>query len=115
MKSKRRHEGYLRLDNRAGPGITEDLAYSAGLPPFAGRGLFEAPTYTCSHCQTVVVLNPLRNRERAYCSGCDHYICDGCGAVRAKTGLCKTFNQLIEEVQEQAVTAQQSGSIILTS
>ena len=74
----------------------------AGLPVGAGQGLFEAPTYTCSHCQAVVVLNPKRNRERAYCAGCDHYICDRCG-VRKAAGLpCKTFKQVIDETLEAA-------------
>lgn len=38
----------------------------------------ERDTSTCTHCQCVVVLNPLRSRERGYCSKCDHYICDEC-------------------------------------
>lgn len=92
------------LDNRAGPGISDELAVAAGMPVGAGRGLFEAPTYTCSHCQAVVVLNPLRNRERAYCSKCSHHICDRCGVARvANGGICKPVKQLIDEVQEAAV------------
>lgn len=103
MSSKRSHEGYLLIDNRAGAGFTDEVGQVANLPPGAGRGLFEAPTYTCSHCQTVVILNPMRNRERAYCPKCDHYICDVCGTARAANGgQCKTFKQVIEEVQEAA-------------
>lgn len=104
MTSKRSHEGYLLLDNRNGMGVPDAMLQEHGLPPGAGRGLFEAPTYTCSHCQTVVILNPMRNRERAYCSSCDHYLCDGCGAARAVQGggRCKTFKQLIDEVQAAA-------------
>jgi len=103
MTSKRSHEGYLLMDHRGGPGLSDSIAVPAGLPAGAGRGVFEAPTITCSHCQVVVVLNPLRNRERAYCSSCDHYICDRCGAIRgANGGRCKTFRQLVEEVQETA-------------
>lgn len=103
------------LDHRAGAGLPEDLAVLAGLPYFSGRGMFEAPTFTCSHCNTVVVLNPMRNRDRAYCGKCDHYVCDGCGAIRAQDGgKCKTFNQIIEEVQENAARAEQSSSIIFS-
>lgn len=98
MASKRRHEGYLQIDNRAGPGFDDEFARKSGLPAGAGRGNFEAPTYTCSHCQYVVVMNPLRTRERAYCRGCDHYICDACGIERAKTLTCRTFKQVIDEV-----------------
>jgi hypothetical protein len=103
MTSKRSQEGYLLIDNRGGPGFSDQIGQAANLPPGAGRGQFEAPTYTCSHCQTVVVLNPMRNRERAYCPKCDHYICDTCGTIRALNGgQCKTFRQVIEEVQEAA-------------
>lgn len=83
-KSLKRHEGYLMIDNRAG-----------------GGALMETSTYTCSHCQRVVVKNPLRVRERAYCPKCDHYLCDECGARRAADGgNCLTFNQIADEVQE---------------
>lgn len=113
MSSLRRHEGYLLIDSRNTPGLTEEIVkgIDADLPAHAGRGMFEAPTYTCSHCCAVVVLNPRRTRERAYCSGCDHYLCDACGAAKAMTG-CKTFRQIIEETQEQA--AKQAGGLILT-
>jgi len=112
MKSKRSHEGYLLIDNRNGPGLTDEQAQAAGLPVGAGRGMFESPTYTCSHCQVVVILNPLRTRERAYCAKCDHYICDRCGVAKAQTGECRTVKQLIDELQEQAVQAQQRGIIL---
>ena len=102
------------LDNRNNPGISEDQVRAAGLPVGAGRGMFEAPTITCSHCQVVVVLNPLRNRERPYCPKCDHYICDRCGKVReANGGECKTFNQVIEEMQEAVFRAEQRNGVIL--
>lgn len=100
------------VDNRNSPGLPDAVTIAAGRPLIAGRGLFEAPTYTCSHCQVVVVINPNRQRERAYCSKCDHYICDGCGALKVKTG-CVTMDQVFYETQESAVRAEQRG-IILT-
>ena len=107
MHSKRSHEGYLLIDHRESPGVPDALLRTIGaeLPQGAGVGMFEAPTITCSHCQTVLILNPLRTRERAYCQKCDHYICDGCGAALAASGVCKPFRQLIEETQEQAAQA----------
>ena len=102
-RSKRDHEGVLILDHRFTPGLSAEEEHAQGLPPGAGRGLTELPTYTCSHCQRVVIMNPQRTRERAYCRKCDHYICDQCGAVAAKTKECKTFEQTIEETQELAV------------
>jgi hypothetical protein len=85
------------MDHRATSAVPDELVIATGLPPGAGRGLFEAPTYTCKHCQSVVVMNPDRSRERAYCRGCDHLICDGCGAERSRTGLCRTFDQKVDE------------------
>lgn len=101
MKSKRSHEGYLMIDHRA----------CAGMPGQMPR-LFEAPTITCRHCQVVVILNPARTRERAYCTGCDHYLCDNCGAVRAITGECNNIEKQIEQLQEQAIRSLQSGIIV---
>jgi len=56
----------------------------------------EAHTITCSHCCRVFLFNPDRQREREWCWTCDHYICDGCAAVKAVVG-CKTFRQLMDE------------------
>ena len=107
MHSKRSQEGYILMDNRESPGVPDELLRTVGpeMPPGAGVGMFEAPTITCSHCQQVLILNPLRTRDRAYCQKCDHYICDGCAAAMALSGVCKTFKQIIDEVQEAAAKA----------
>ena len=91
--------GYLMLDNRNAP--------LAGLAP-----MFEADTYTCTHCQSIVVLNPSRTRERYKCRGCDHHICDGCAALRTAGGACRTFKQLADEVLA-AVERAASGSLLV--
>ena len=91
MTSKRSHEGYFLLDHRHSPGVPDSVVVAQGLPPGAGHGVFESATYTCSHCEVVVVKNPDRSRERAWCKKCDHYICDGCGAELHRTGLCYPF------------------------
>ena len=77
--------------------------------------MVEAATLTCSHCQTILIVNPLRTRERAYCSSCDHYLCDACGTARAASGggPCLTFKHRIEQAQERAVLNAQSNGIIL--
>jgi len=80
--------GYLMIDNRAG----------GELPPGISSPFFEAATYTCTHCQSVVVMNPERKRERYKCTGCSHLLCDNCGAKRAAGAPCKTWAQLIDEV-----------------
>jgi hypothetical protein len=109
--SKRSKEGYLMIDNRAGHMPTpEEMLRASGLPVGASKGLFETPTYTCSHCQYVVVMNPQRTREREYCRACDSYICDGCGEKK-KHGLpCKTFKQVVDEAMN---AAEHGRSIIL--
>lgn len=71
----------------------------------------EVPTYTCSHCQAVVVLNPARKRERTHCMGCNHLICDNCAAIKAQTSVCRTFAQIVDE--EMGRAGRQAGSIIL--
>ena len=70
MTSKRRFEGYLLTDHRAGPGIP-----SAGLPD--GK-LVEVATLWCCHCSACFLPNPERTRPREYCRKCDNYLCDFC-------------------------------------
>lgn len=84
MSSLNKKMGYLFVDHSASPGLPEDIARASGYDPkHCGEGkIFEADTLTCSHCGGCWVKNPLRTRERAYCQKCDHYICDGCDAVR---------------------------------
>ena len=90
LRSKRSLEGYLMIDHSA----------------INCRGaLFESATLTCSHCQRVVVLNPDRSRERGYCTKCDNYLCDQCALVRAQTGDCKTFGEIMDEVELTALKA----------
>lgn len=95
--------GYLEIDQRN---------VEASLPPGTARHV-EYDTYTCSHCQTVVILNPDRKRDRYKCRGCQHHICDNCAAARIAGAPCKTFWQQADEVLEQAVRQPASGSIIL--
>jgi hypothetical protein len=96
--------GYVEIDQRNVP--TE-------LPPGTQR-YFEADTYTCTHCSAVVVMNPMRVRERYKCSGCNHHICDPCAADRVAGVACKTMQQKFEEYCER-VTRQpdQQQSIIV--
>ncbi len=106
--NKRDWEGYLMIDHRESPGITPEQA-AAGPPGTipVGKGmLFQAPTVNCSHCTRLIVLNPARIRDRAYCPKCDYYICDACEAVRVQTGVCKPFKQVIAEFVDAAAKGQ---------
>ena len=100
MSSKRRFEGYFQVDHRASPGIPDEMM-PAGMPARSGQGNFETSTYTCSHCPRIVVLNPMRRRERGYCRKCDKYICDYCTAALHETGICLPYKNFLDELQEK--------------
>jgi len=115
MSSKRRHEGYLLIDHRDSPGVTRgSVTTPRSDTPIVGNSMFESATITCSHCQCVVVLNPDRTRERAYCKKCDHYICDRCGQEYARTFVCRPFRQVLDEAQEAAFLTEQRGGVLIT-
>lgn len=110
MKSQRSKEGYFMLDHRASPGLPENIAHAVqpDLPVTFGRGLFEAPSLTCNHCEAMVVLNPDRQRERARCPKCSSYLCDRCGAAYQQTQQCMPFKAMIDEMQEKTALDQQA-------
>lgn len=106
MKTKRRQEGYLLIDNRCGPGVTEEFVRQSGKAvPFAPEGkIYESAFYTCAHCCATVVINPQRTRERAWCQKCDRYICDACGFLMQTHG-CQNIDRTLDTLQEQAFRA----------
>ena len=88
MPSLRRHEGYLLIDNTNSPGVPDTLPRpNNGAPVITGKPgqKTEIPFYTCSHCQTPVVVNPGRTRDREHCRKCHRIICDNC-ALEQKLG-----------------------------
>src|ERR1700739_1888265 len=98
--NKQINEGYLLVDHRASPGLSTEQALSLGYPPNSvGEGqLYEAKTNHCSHCGTVVIINPLRTRERCYCVFCNKYICDNCGIeMKLPDYIHKTYLQQLED------------------
>lgn len=90
-RSLRSREGYLQVDHRQSPGVPDALveaARRAGHDPFnapTGQQL-ESATYTCGHCQALVVVGPTRTRPLNYCAQGDHYVCDGCEYRRVRLG-----------------------------
>lgn len=99
MFSKRELEGYLLIDHRESPGITQAEAAQAGRGTIpVGKGMrFESATTSCSNCRRLIVINPLRTRERFYCQKCDSYHCDECAGLTKITGVCKTMKQRLDE------------------
>jgi|ERR1700722_1281081 len=101
MPSKTQREGYLQIDHRNSPGLSEaDVRESDGRAVAVRSGQnFESATLTCGHCQNQIIRNPGRLRDRAYCRSCDHYICDTCEGVRVRAGgRCDSFAKLLDQV-----------------
>ena len=98
MFSKREAEGYLLVDHTDSPGISAEQAASVRSHLVVPGGTkLETATYNCTNCERMIVLNPLRTRERFYCQKCDGYHCDDCALITKVTGICKTMKQVVEE------------------
>ena len=94
-----KQQGYFFLDHRNSPGFSEAEARVVNRP--AGSKLFEADTLTCAHCKTVMVKNPERTRERAFCRKCMTYICDGCEWLSRQPGYFHTpFDRLVDDTKD---------------
>lgn len=103
MKSLQSLEGEFLMDNRVNPGVSDEIVVAQGLPPGAGRGVFETACYTCSHCETVVFKNDQRTRPRGFCKKCNHILCDECDAKYHASGhQCIPFKAFAEEVRNAA-------------
>lgn len=106
LGSKRRHEGYLMVDQRFAPPVPFNPALEGKCDqPITQSGtLLESATVTCCHCQRIVILNPNRSRERGFCVKCGKYTCDQCTAV----GECRPFEALADAIIEAAVKSEAS-------
>lgn len=105
--------GELMIDHRASPGIPAAQARQMGYHPAqVGEGrLFEAATLMCNHCQQILVVNPLRTRERSYCMQCaGAYICDLCDAERRKSDYVHLpFKKIVDLVAAGKATVERLG------
>ena len=110
MRSLRSLEGYMLIDHSMSPGISDEMAVAAGMPVGSGHIKFESATFTCSHCEVVVMLNPDRQRSRGYCPRCDHYVCDECEAKRVLSGghcypfKAQAYDMINKAIQESTFT-----------
>lgn len=104
---KPRREGYLLVDHTFSPGITPEQLHAAGIqgPAVGADKKGEFSTLTCCHCNTVVILNPLRTRNRNYCAKCDQYVCDN----PACNAGCMNFDKLLDFVQESNAKLEERG------
>ena len=101
MKPLAHGAGYLIIDHRDSPGLTEaDVASLPGVIAVAGGSVLERDTTLCTHCQRQVLLNPGRVRQRAVCPKCHAYLCDECEAVRvASSGACVPFALVLDRAE----------------
>lgn len=84
------HRGHLVIDNRAAP---SSPAAPGFMPGVGGGELFEADTYTCAHCQRIIIMHPQRTRPREVCFRCMAVVCD----TAACQLDCLPFKKLFEE------------------
>jgi hypothetical protein len=99
--SKLRAHGYVFADHRASPGIPEATARKLGLEPSLVRegAVMEADTLHCIHCGGHWIKNPLRTRERPWCTACDTYMCDNCAALSRQPGYVHmTVRELADKI-----------------
>ncbi len=88
------HLGYLTIDHRNSPGIPDEMApqiEAMGGVPVPGNVLAELDTYTCAHCNAIVLKRPERTRPREVCRKCMRVVCDGPCAL-----WCEPFEKLAD-------------------
>lgn len=89
--SQRRFEGEFIVDHRASPGNAK-----------APEGtLLERATFTCPHCHRIVLVEPLRTRQRHFCFKCDRYTCDTPGCVLECNNLWAFFEKERERLERE--------------
>ena len=101
--SKKTHDGEIFLDHSNSPGIPAELAVKLGYHPDQVKegAQFRCATLGCKHCGLAQVRNPWRTRERAWCSICDVYICDGCDYLRKQPGY---VHHTIDDLKDLAAS-----------
>ena len=109
--SERSDEGIIYLDHREGPGLTDEFIHETNklfphgmaLPYGAGKGLFEAATITCGHCQRGALIDTKRREGPGRCPNCFRRLCKLCNSIRKHGGTCTTIQRVINDIQEAAV------------
>lgn len=105
-----RQGGFLIVDHSASPGIPADLATKwerMGIPVAREGVTLEMDTHTCTHCQKLVLRNPLRKRLREVCRKCMHVVCDSC------VNDCRPFWKTATEAFEKGMAMDEKTHLIL--
>jgi hypothetical protein len=96
--SNRSLEGEILIDHRDSPGMTP--AQAGSWLAVAGGTAYESAIYTCGHCRFMVVIEPKRTRQRAWCGACAQYLCDDCEGIRHVTLRCHSAAQRRDQCLE---------------
>ena len=87
--------GYLLVDHSDSPGIPDwmapKIAATGGIVVPANTKL-ETDTWTCAHCNAIVVKNPQRLRPREVCRNCMQVVCD------EHSLWCEPYEKLAEAI-----------------
>jgi hypothetical protein len=102
--------GNLIIDHSASPGIPADLAEKwerMGIPVAREGVTLEADTWTCPHCNRVVIRNMERTRAREVCRKCMHVVCDSC------VDNCRPFWQAATEAFDKGMALDPITNLML--
>lgn len=71
----------------------------------------EQDTFTCSHCNRIVIVKPLRPPEEmgGFCHGCSGLMCENCTRARELGGPCVTWQQILDKIEARNRALQSYG------
>jgi hypothetical protein len=114
MRGKQSDEGYVLIDHRNSPGISQEFIVANNLDaPAVGAGqMFESAIAVCHACGGDIILNPNRTRAREWCMEHDAYLCDRCALTRKLTGSCVPLKKRLFDLFERIIrTSNQKGIV----
>lgn len=106
------HQGWLIIDHSDSPGIPESMAAQVeaqGGIAVPGDTTVEVDTWTCAHCNAVVLKNPDRTRPREVCRKCMKVVCDNHNL------FCEPFVALMDAVNDGKWNALPSSPLLVPS
>lgn len=87
--------GTLIIDNRA-----------------SGGELQEFKTFTCAHCNCVVVMHPKRTRSRGYCRKCHALVCDDRVCIEQCNPIQACLELVVADPNIPALARTPDGSLL---
>lgn len=85
---------------RLGQGVLDSVADQVGMLYIDDiDGKRQYPTYTCAHCNVVVIMRPNRARPRTTCLKCMRWICE---STKECSTICTPVDELANDMFEAA-------------